>query len=156
MLERVAKYQDVFLLYANKLTSNKEDAEDLLQDLYIKLHEKTTKLTTLSDQHLKSYVFKSIKNTYINNINKKKIIRISGMLEEEIIEDKTKENELDDEEEEVIKGLTYLEREILLSLAEKESYRSIAKRLGVSTFPIFQIVKEVKERCKENKKINDE
>lgn len=51
--------------YANMLTSNREDARDLLQDTFLKALSNRDKFA--SDTNLKAWTYTIMKNTFINN-----------------------------------------------------------------------------------------
>jgi RNA polymerase sigma factor (sigma-70 family) len=66
----VIKYQKDLFAYAFFLTKNKVDAEDLLQDMYIRVFSKERNLEQI--KNLKAYFMTIIYNIYIDRIRKKK------------------------------------------------------------------------------------
>ena len=54
--------------FANKLTGNIEDANDLMQDTYLKALKNREKFE--DDTNMKAWTFTIMKNTYINNYRK--------------------------------------------------------------------------------------
>jgi len=58
--------------FANSLTGNKEDANDLLQDTYLKALNNRSKYQ--DDTNLKAWTYTIMKNTFINNYRKSRNI----------------------------------------------------------------------------------
>lgn len=65
MIKRVLVFDDRLRQYALSLTRNLEDAEDLLQDTYVKIMQKSDSYT--EQTNLKAWVFAIMRNTFINN-----------------------------------------------------------------------------------------
>ena len=63
-------YSDLFS-YANKILNDKEEAKEVLQNVYFKLWEKRNKLDI--NRSVKCYLFKSIYNECMNKIKHQKI-----------------------------------------------------------------------------------
>jgi RNA polymerase sigma-70 factor, ECF subfamily len=71
MDKAVLKYQKELFSYAFFLTKNKDKAEDLLQDMYIRVFSKERNLEQI--KNLKSYLMTIMYNIYIDAIRKKKL-----------------------------------------------------------------------------------
>lgn len=64
MLEELALYHKKWLGMALKISNNKDDAEDLVQEMYLKLYAKES----IND----GYIFKTLKNLWLNTITRNK------------------------------------------------------------------------------------
>ncbi len=62
--EQVLSFQDNLLMFAFKLTNNRDDAEDLLQETILKAMHK--KESYVSDVNLKGWLFTIMRNIFIN------------------------------------------------------------------------------------------
>jgi RNA polymerase sigma-70 factor, ECF subfamily len=63
------KYIDSLFNVAMRMTGNKDDAEDLVQDTYLKMHRFSH--TFNEGSNLKAWLFKILRNTFINLYRKK-------------------------------------------------------------------------------------
>lgn len=63
-------YWEPLFQYAYKIVQNKEDAEEVVQDLFIHLWKKRAELPEL--QSVTAYLFTSLKNRMLNHLAKKK------------------------------------------------------------------------------------
>jgi len=64
----IAPYIDHLYNYAYRLSKNKSDAEDITQDLLIKLFDKLDSLPELDN--LRPYLFRSLHNQYIDHLRR--------------------------------------------------------------------------------------
>ncbi|GJQ59967.1 MAG: sigma-70 family RNA polymerase sigma factor [Candidatus Scalindua sp. AMX11] len=63
------EYMDTLFNFAMRMTGNREDAEDLVQETYMKMHRF---LHTFDEgSNLKAWLFKILRNTFINKYRKK-------------------------------------------------------------------------------------
>jgi len=73
MLDRIAKYHDDWIRIAMSLLGNKEDAEDLVQDMYIAISSSNMKV---DDRFVcgvnKMYIYMALKNIALDKIKKRK------------------------------------------------------------------------------------
>lgn len=67
---RISQIKDSLENYSLSLTKNKEDAEDLLQDTYLKALTNKTKFDPSTN--IKTWTYVIMKNTFINNYRKAK------------------------------------------------------------------------------------
>lgn len=66
--KQLTNLQNNLQYFATKLTGNNEDANDLMQDTYLKALKNREKFE--DDTNLKAWTFTIMKNTYINNYRK--------------------------------------------------------------------------------------
>ena len=123
--------------YINKF-SNKTDAEDVMQDLFINLFENESKFENVID--LKNYVFKSIKN----NLQKKKKATIILTNEFEEKEDEIINNEID------LNCLSWFQKKLLELYAEEKSLKKIEDKTGIPKTTIHRTIKEARILIKKN------
>src|SRR5438045_8859464 len=64
-------YVDSLYNTAYRMTRNSEDAEDLVQETYLKAYKYYDKFQ--EGTNFKAWLFKTMKNTFINNYRKKKL-----------------------------------------------------------------------------------
>ena len=69
MLEELSKKHDKWLSYALLICNDEDLAQDLVQEMYIKVHKK--------DKVTNSYIYETIKNTFIDMVRKKQHKNIS-------------------------------------------------------------------------------
>jgi len=62
-------YMDALFNFAMRMSGNREDAEDLVQDTYLKMHRFLH--TFKEGSNLKAWLFKILRNTFINRYRKK-------------------------------------------------------------------------------------
>ena len=78
-VEEFLELNDDLLRFAYKLTSNKEDAKDLLQETAFKVLTNSDKYTF--NDNFRGWVFTIMRNLFINNVNKE--FRYCSLLENE-------------------------------------------------------------------------
>ena len=74
IIERTLLMQRDLKQYAYSLTVNQDDADDLLQDTYLKVIQYSSYFR--SETNLKAWVYTIMKNTFINNYRKKQRAKI--------------------------------------------------------------------------------
>jgi RNA polymerase sigma-70 factor, ECF subfamily len=131
------RYYGNLCLFASKLINNNEAAEEIVQDLFVKLWEKKEQISIESS--IKNYLFRSVKNHCLNFIKHNKI-------KEKFVRDSTfdfdsdsgadsyfAEIDLAKKIEESIQSLPEKRREIFrLNRKEGLKYREIAEKLNLS------------------------
>ena len=130
-------YYGYLCLYATKIINDDSTAEEIVQDLFVKLWEKRDQLNI--ETSLKNYLFRSVKNLCINYIqhNKTKIRYAQNVLSEIVynISDDSNFTEIDLSRkiDESINSLPEKRKEIFrLSRQEGLKYHEIAQKLNVS------------------------
>lgn len=129
-------YQDL-CIYACNYTNDRYAAEDLVQNLLLKFWENRATITI--DMALKSYLYKSVHNSFIDNYRKEKYLKDNlEDLRYKLLIDSVEENtDIQDRRlailREGIQELPLRCREIfLMSKFEGMSYKQIAEKLNIS------------------------
>jgi RNA polymerase sigma-70 factor, ECF subfamily len=71
MEQLILTHQKELLAYSFFLTKNKSDAEDLLQDAFIRIFAKEEPISTI--KNIKSYLIATLRNMYVDNVRKQKL-----------------------------------------------------------------------------------
>ncbi len=139
------KYHGRLVLFANKFTGDIQVAQDLVQDVFLKLWEKSEKLSSVESP--KAYLFQAVRNSCINN---QRQLNIKHTVKEELLyklnsiektvylksEDPLSslfEKEIEEKVEEIIQSMPAKCRQVfLLSRRENLKNKQIAKNLGIS------------------------
>ncbi len=130
-------YYNYLCLYASKILNNNDEAEEIVQDFFVRLWEKREQVNIESS--VKNYFFRSIKNLCINSIQHDKIK--AKHAQKVISESETNTSgeeyfvdfDLIQKIEESVEALPKKRREIFrLSREEGLKYREIAEKLNVS------------------------
>ena len=131
------KYYGHLCSFASKIINDNDSAEEIVQDLFVKLWEKREHL--FIETSLKNYLFRSVKNLCLNFIqhNKTKIQHVQSVLSEVESnfsdDDNYPEIDLAFKIEESINSLPGKRREIFrLSRQEGLKYYEIAEKLNIS------------------------
>jgi RNA polymerase sigma-70 factor (ECF subfamily) len=131
------KYYGILCLFATKIIKDDVAAEEIVQDLFVKLWEKKEQL--FIETSLKNYLFRSVKNLCLNTIQHNKTkIRYAQMVlsevESNISEDSSfQEVDLFVKIEESINSLPEKRQEIFrLSRNDGLKYHEIAQKLNIS------------------------
>ncbi len=131
------RYYQSLCLYATKILKNDSAAEEIVQDLFVKLWEKHRMINIQSS--LKNYLLRSVKNQCLNyfkhnQIKERYIGEVKAETENfQLDEQNFTEPGLLQEIEKSINALPEKRRNIfLLSREEGLKYREIAEKLGIS------------------------
>jgi RNA polymerase sigma-70 factor, ECF subfamily len=131
------RYYCYLCSYAYKLLNDSANAEELVQEFFVRLWEKRDQLSI--NTSVKNYFFRSVKNLCINAIQHEKIkskyaLKVTSESDLSFsIEDNFIETELAEKIDESIQSLPAKRREIFrLSREEGLKYREIAEKLNVS------------------------
>lgn len=129
-------YYQPLCVYASRILLNDEEAEELVQDFFVKLWEKRGQIKIESS--IKSYVFRSVKNLCLNKIKHEQIKlqhakHVISESEQSDFSDQFVEVDLQKDIENSIAELPEKRRQIfLLSREEGLKYREIAERMNIS------------------------
>ena len=132
--ELVDRYLSSTYGFFTKFTDSKEEAEDLAQDVFIKMHKALKKFRFESE--FKTYLYRAninMSNTYLRRNKWKNILHLDQISEPEYIdttnEDKWKRKELWD----AIARLPKIQRMVVtMRTAENLPYKEIAKIMNIS------------------------
>jgi len=132
------KYYASMCGYANKYLSDLDQAEEVVQEVFLKYWDKRTQLDV--SESLEAYLFRSVRNNCLNYIKYLKVRTQYASDQAEIIKeqrnesnDKVVELELQQKIHECIDQLPEKRKEIFqLSRDEGLKYKEIAEQLGVS------------------------
>lgn len=114
---------------------NKEQAEDLLQEAFLVLWENCAKV---SIESAKAFLFKVVRNQFLNKLERKKVIlkfeqQIPSRIENKSPEFLLEEKEFHQKLSQAINQLTDAQKEVfLLNRIDQLKYREIAELLGIS------------------------
>ena len=145
MLEELSKHHDKWRSIAFKICNNNTLADDLTQDMYIKLHETNKTFEEINEW----YVWVTIKNLYLNHIKKReKEISIELFYNiEDVVDDKQllkRRVEIHD----ALNKLDLWDREILIHTSEK-SLRKLSQETNISVNTLFHSKKNALEKLKQ-------
>lgn len=145
MLEELSKRDKDWRDIAYKICKDKQLADDLVQDMYLKLHDKEYKEIN------EWFVWVTIRNIFLNKLKKKhKKYEISIELFYNI-EDLTSDEAILNKRKEINEALDELDlwdREILLQTSEK-SLRNLSEDTGISVMTLFYNKKIALEKLKD-------
>jgi RNA polymerase sigma-70 factor (ECF subfamily) len=65
------QYYSIMVLYASRFMDTKEEAEEIVQDVFVKFWEKCDSLS--EDSSIKSYLYRSVHNSCLNSIKHEKV-----------------------------------------------------------------------------------
>ena len=127
MLEELSKYDSYFRKVAFNICKNTDQANDLVQEMYLKLYDTNTDI-----KDLKWYAIVTIKNLFIHSTKQKKFIELD--LVENFIIDDIDDFEPDDEQLRIInkvKSLKFVPRNLIKESYDK-SYRQIEEEYNIN------------------------
>ena len=136
MIEELYKNHDNWINYATKVCGNSYDASDLVQEMYIKLHDCQKEINH-------SYVYCVIKNLYLDQYRKNKVKEKTVYYQEEYTE-QNEEIDFTAAYEESLKELkTY--KQLIVNFSTKEGVNNFARQSGISKATIIRIRNEFKK-----------
>ncbi|HEY0670337.1 MAG TPA: RNA polymerase sigma-70 factor [Sphingobacteriaceae bacterium] len=132
------RFSKVLYIYARKIVGNKDDAEDLVQDIFVTLWNKSETLELRSS--LSSYLYASVRYKFFDLISSRKIrsdyiSKFQLLIDTGVCstDDYIDEKELSFLVEKEINGLPHKMREVFeLSRKAGLSHREIAEKLDLS------------------------
>ena len=136
MIEELYKNHDNWINYATKICGNSYDASDLVQEMYIKLHDCQKEVNH-------SYVYCVIKNIFLDQYRKNKVKEKTVYYQEEYTE-QNEEIDFTAAYEDSLKELkTY--KQLIVNFSTKEGVNNFARQSGISKATIIRIRNEFKK-----------
>jgi RNA polymerase sigma factor (sigma-70 family) len=144
---------------AKKVTKNKEEAEDLVQELYIYLHEKcNTKLFWGDNTYNLFYCNKFLHSRFMNKTKKLNRVKLMGDYtaweeQDEIIYDEEKDLQIQRAHDQVLNELKQLEKTKMwpqskifqLYWMSSDTLDEVAKKIKISKSTTFLAVKKIRK-----------
>lgn len=129
-------YYTSLFLYAKYFTPLEEEAKDTVQDVFLNFWNKKAYQSIKDDKALKTYLYRSIKNTSLNKIRKRKLVELEiDQLTNEIIEEETQnydENILQEILQEIHKLPQQIKEVVISVLINKKRYKEVADDMEIS------------------------
>lgn len=143
MLEELCKQDELWRNYAFKICGCREQADDLVQEMYLKFNNKDKEIS-------KRYIYESIRTVYIDTLRKESKTKLISI--EDLYRDLT-HDEIDVLQERVelldmIKELSFFDREVLL-LTHEYSLRDAEKVSNVPYYTLNYYKKKGLKKLKE-------
>lgn len=148
LLNRIVCFDSFFREKAFQICGNKFEADDLVQEMYLKLHNyNQIKLEEMIDRGVAKFVaVRILKQLKIDNHRKAKKVEDDYTF----IHHSEEYQELNLEITELFNELYWFDRDLFKFYVEDDySIRSLSKETGISTNKIYQTINKVKEQIKE-------
>ena len=134
MIEQLAQRDSEWRQMAFKLTKDKDLADEIVQEMYLKNHNKEIK-------NLNGYVYTILRNLFYDSLKTKELL-IDDFSKFEIIED---ENIILPEFTELSKNLTWYER-TMFEWSTIKGQRQLSRQTGIHIQTVHRVNKMVKEK----------
>lgn len=153
MINEVLKYHKDWLRVSFSFTNNLEDAEDIVQEMYLKIFVKSQNNTLnnirYKDTINKYFIYKMLKNMCIDKIRKSKKIGILNECDSEDCD--MAKNEIFEKIDNEIEKLESKEKEIFkLYMYSKITMKELSVIHNTSKSTIFNYIKKGKQKIKES------
>ncbi len=139
MLEQLAKKDTQWRKIAYNICKDKSLADDLVQDMYLKLCESKKEINDF-------YVIIVLRNLFLDHIKQNKTISLDGF----DLPDKNVKLELNDNEIDFIKSLKWYEKE-LLEISQDLSYRDIQKQYNINYRFVGRVITKTQKKWQDQK-----
>ncbi len=135
MIKKLAVNHKQWINYALKVCGNLDDANDLVQDMYLKMH-------TIDKEVNSSYIYCVIKNIYLDQYRKNKVREKTIFIQEEF-EEQNEDIDLTIAYDEALNELkTY--KQLIVNFSTKDGVNNFAKESGISRATVIRIRNEFK------------
>ena len=159
--EIVERYQTKLFVYIYRLVGNKEEAEDLLQDVFVKAYKNLNSYDT--SRKFSSWIYRIAHNESVNYIKRKSLKKfisfetitsskdkLDSSSEEEGADKVWLRKEVGKEVSEAIKKLPFKYRQVLtLRYYSDQSYEEIAEILGRPVNTVGTLINRAKKKLSE-------
>lgn len=146
------EFSSQLYIYINSKVNNKYDTEDIIQEVFIKIHNNIDKINDQSK--LKSWIYKITKNTIIDYYRKKKDISVDIMKFEKVIEEDNKSDNMNEEISKCLEKMIFelpkkYQEAIDLYDIKGMNHKEISKKLDVTVSCSKMRVQRAKAKLKE-------
>ena len=135
MIKELSKYHNQWINYATKICGNHDDAQDLVQDMYLKMHD-------IDKEVNHSYIYCVIKNIFLDQYRKNKVKEKAVYYQEEYTE-QNEEIDFTAAYEESLKELKSY-KQLIVNFSTKDGVNNFARQSGISKATIIRIRNEFK------------
>ncbi len=135
MIEKLAQSHEEWIRYAVNVCGNRDDANDLVQEMYLKLHDCNKEIN-------KSYVYCVIKNIFLDQYRKNKVKEKTVYYQEEYTE-QNEEIDFTAAYEDSLKELKSY-KQLIVNFSTKDGVNNFARQSGISRATIIRIRNEFK------------
>jgi RNA polymerase sigma-70 factor (ECF subfamily) len=154
MLEELYKFHNEWLAIARVMTATEQDAEDLVQDMYIKLHEKIDSVERIrygKDDINRYFVYTTIRNMAMDKIRKRSadVVYIDYINELDTPDYECQYKDVLEEIEIEMNTWNWFDRTLFKTYMESDlSMRDIQSGSNISLRTIYYTIKKCKKRIK--------
>lgn len=153
--EIITRYQNKIFSYINRLINNRDDAEDLTQDVFIKVYKNLFGFDT--KRKFSSWIYRIAHNEAVNYIKRKSYFKILSIEQNEFLKNTIAQMEHLMEEiikkenaknlHRILNKLSFRYKEVLvLRYFEEKTYEEISDILRVPVSTVGTIIKRAKEQ----------
>jgi hypothetical protein len=135
MIEKLAVNHNQWINYALKVCGNLDDANDLVQDMYLRMYKIDKEVNS-------SYIYCVIKSIYLTQYRKNKVREKTIFIQEEF-EEQNEDIDLTIAYDEALNELkTY--KQLIVNFSTKDGVNSFARDSGISRATVIRIRNEFK------------
>ena len=135
MIEKLAVNHKQWINYALKVCGNLDDANDLVQDMYLRMYKIDKEVNS-------SYIYCVIKSIYLTQYQKNKVREKTVFIQEEL-EEQNEDIDLTIAYDEALNELkTY--KQLIVNFSTKDGVNNFAKESGISRATVIRIRNEFK------------
>jgi len=135
MIDKLALNHKQWINYALKVCGNLDDANDLVQDMYLRMYKIDKEVNS-------SYIYCVIKSIYLNQYRKNKVREKTIFIQEEL-EEQNEYIDLTIAYDEALNELkTY--KQLIVNFSTKDGVNSFARDSGISRATVIRIRNEFK------------
>jgi len=136
MIEKLAQHHEEWVKFALKICGNRDDANDLVQEMYLKMHD-------INKEVNHSYIYCVIKNIFLDQYRKNKVKEKAVYYQEEYTE-QNEEIDFTAAYEDSLKELKSY-KQLIVNFSTKDGVNNFARQSGISKATIIRIRNEFKK-----------